>query len=80
MRHLRDNGSKMGIISTEIFDVDELAERLSAAPTLVGENLVKTVSCPAPHEFVPPTCLPRMTLRLRLPLLPVTKWSPTTAV
>lgn len=52
VRHLRDNGSKMGIISTEIFDVDELAERLSAAPTLVGENLVKTVSCPAPHEFV----------------------------
>ena len=35
----------------EIFDVDELAERLAAAPTLVGENLVKTVSCPAPHEF-----------------------------
>ena len=32
VRHLRDNGSKMGIISTEIFDVDELAERLSAAP------------------------------------------------
>ena len=52
VRHLRDNGSKMGIISTEIFDVDELAERLAAAPTLVGENLVKTVSCPAPHEFV----------------------------
>ncbi len=42
----------MGITSTEIFDVDELAERLAAAPTLVGENLVKTVSCPAPHEFV----------------------------
>lgn len=52
VRHLRDNGSKMGIISTEIFDVDELAERLAAAPTLVGENLVKTVSCPVPHEFV----------------------------
>ena len=51
VRHLRDNGSKMGIISTEIFDVDELAERLAAAPTLVGENLVKTVSCPEPHEF-----------------------------
>ena len=27
------------------------AERLAAAPTLVGENLVKTVSCPAPHAF-----------------------------
>ena len=51
VRHLRDNGSKMGIISTEIFDVDVLAERLSAAPTLVGDNLVKTVSCPEPHAF-----------------------------
>lgn len=51
VRHLRDNGSKMGIISTEVFDVDELAARLAAAPTLVGENLVKTVSCPAPHAY-----------------------------
>ena len=51
VRHLRDNGSKMGIISTEMFDVAELAERLAAAPTLVGENLVKTVSCSEPHVF-----------------------------
>lgn len=80
VRHLRDNGSKMGIISTEIFDVDELAERLSAAPTLVGENLVKTVSCPEPMPLLRTTCPLRMTLRLPLPLLPATKWSPTTAV
>ncbi len=52
VRHLRDNGSKMGIISTEIFDVDELAERLAAAPTLVGENLVKTVVAPRLMKFV----------------------------
>ena len=51
VRHLRDNGSKMGIISTEVFDTDELSARLAAAPTLVGENLVKTVSCPAPHTY-----------------------------
>ena len=51
VRHLRDNGSKMGIISTEVFDVAELAERLAAAPTLVGENLVKTVSRSEPHAF-----------------------------
>ena len=66
VRHLRDNGSKMGIISTEIFDVDELAERLAAAPTLVGENLVKTVSCPAPHEFVAADLPATHHLRLRL--------------
>ncbi len=51
VRRLRDNGSKMGIISTEIFDADELAARLAAAPTLVGENLVKTVSCPEAHPY-----------------------------
>ena len=51
VRHLRDNGSKMGIISTECFDTDELATQLAAAPTLVGENLVKTVSCPAEHAY-----------------------------
>ena len=51
VRHLRDTGSKMGIISTEVFDTQELAARLAAAPTLVGENLVKTVSCPEPHAY-----------------------------
>ena len=51
VRHLRDHGSKMGIISTEVFDTEELAARLAAAPTLVGQNLVKTVSTPAEHTF-----------------------------
>ena len=51
VRHLRDNGSKMGIISTEVFDTEELAVRLAAAPTLVGENLAKTVSTPAVHAY-----------------------------
>lgn len=63
VRHLRDNGSKMGIISTEVFDVAELAERLSAAPTLVGENLVKTVSCPEPISLLRATCPPSIILR-----------------
>ncbi len=51
VRHLRDNGSKMGIISTEVFDVEELANLLAAAPTLVGENLAKTVSTPVQHAY-----------------------------
>ena len=46
----------MGIVSTEEFDLDELASRLAAAPQLVGENLVKTVSCPEPHPFPRRTC------------------------
>lgn len=51
VQHLRDNGAQLGIVSTEEFDLDELASRLAAAPQLVGENLVKTVSCGESHGF-----------------------------
>lgn len=51
VQHLRDHGSQMGIVSTEEFNLDVLADRLAAAPQLVGENLVKTVSCPQPHTY-----------------------------
>ena len=51
VQHLRDHGSQMGIISTETLDLGVLADRLAAAPQLVGENLVKTVSCGSVHPF-----------------------------
>ena len=51
VQHRRDHGSQMGIVSTEEFNLDVLADRLAAAPQLVGENLVKTVSCPQPHTY-----------------------------
>ena len=62
VRHLRDAGAQKGIISTEIFDTDELERQLAAAPDLVGTNLVATVSradersytaadLPASHRF-----------------------------
>ncbi len=62
VRHLRDHGAQKGIISTEIFELDELAARRDAAPDLVGTNLVQTVSrsdtrsytaedLPAEHAF-----------------------------
>ena len=51
VRHLRDNGAQMGILSTELFDEPALAERLAAAPKLVGTNLVQTVSCRVPHAY-----------------------------
>ena len=62
VRHLRDNGAQKGIITTEVFDLEELARLLAEAPDLVGENLVKTVSrtdrrsytaadLPADHAF-----------------------------
>ncbi len=51
VRHLRDNGAQKGIISTEVFELVKLAEMLEAAPSLVGENLVRTVSCGEPHPY-----------------------------
>lgn len=44
VRHLRDFGAQKGIISTEIFETDELERLLQEAPDLVGTNLVQTVS------------------------------------
>ena len=51
VRHLRDNGSQMGIVSTVEFNLDALSIMLDTAPKLVGTNLVQTVSCPAPHPY-----------------------------
>ncbi|HJG31529.1 MULTISPECIES: glutamine-hydrolyzing carbamoyl-phosphate synthase small subunit [Collinsella] len=51
VRHLRDNGAQKGIISTEVFALAELAQLLEQAPSLVGENLVRTVSCDEPHPY-----------------------------
>ena len=51
VQHLRDHGAQMGIVSTEEFDLAVLADKLAAAPQLVGENLVQTVSSPEAHPF-----------------------------
>ena len=51
VRHLRDNGSQMGIVSTEEFNPEALAIMLETAPKLVGTNLVQTVSCAESHPY-----------------------------
>ncbi len=51
VRHLRDHGAQKGIVSTEVFELAELAELLEAAPSLVGQNLVSTVSCTEPYAY-----------------------------
>ncbi len=62
VRHLRDNGAQKGIISTEVFEPEELVRLMDEAPDLVGTNLVETVSrasarsysaadLPAQHSF-----------------------------
>lgn len=51
VRHLRDNGSQKGIVSTETLDLDELRVQLDEAPDLVGQNFVESVSCNGIYSF-----------------------------
>jgi carbamoyl-phosphate synthase small subunit len=48
-RRLRLSGSMKGIISTENNDVQSLLAQARAYPGLVGRDLVREVSCPAPY-------------------------------
>lgn len=50
-RHLREKGSMKGIISTNDFDKKILKEKLDNAPSIVGVDLVKEVSCKEPYEW-----------------------------
>lgn len=51
VRHLRDNGAQKGIVSTETLDLDQLRAMMDAAPSLVGQNFVETVSCAGVYTF-----------------------------
>ena len=51
VRHLRDHGAQKGIISTEVFNLAELSRMLDEAPSLVGQNLVQTVSYADVHRY-----------------------------
>lgn len=51
VRHLRDNGAQKGIVSTETLDLDVLRAQMDAAPDLVGQNFVETVSCAGTYSF-----------------------------
>ena len=51
VRHLRDNGSQKGIVSTETLDLDELRAQLDEAPDLIGQNFVESVSCNGIYSF-----------------------------
>jgi carbamoyl-phosphate synthase small subunit len=49
--HLRNNGSMMGIISNDIENIDGLVEKVKAAPSIVGRDLVKEVTCETPYVW-----------------------------
>ncbi|NIS62820.1 MAG: glutamine-hydrolyzing carbamoyl-phosphate synthase small subunit [Proteobacteria bacterium] len=50
-KHIRTAGAMKAIISTEDMNKDRLSEKAKAAPGLIGRDLVKEVSCPAPYPW-----------------------------
>ncbi|MCZ7585036.1 MAG: glutamine-hydrolyzing carbamoyl-phosphate synthase small subunit [Deltaproteobacteria bacterium] len=50
-RHLRDRGSKMGIIGEGDQRPEVLLEKLKRHPSIVGRDLVKEVTCDKPYDW-----------------------------
>lgn len=51
--HLRDIGTVNGILSTEDFDDDSLRAKVEAAPSMEGQDLVKSVTTSEAYTFEP---------------------------
>ena len=51
VRHIRTAGAMKGVVSTEDLDPDSLVERARQWPGLVGQDMVKLVSCPEPYGW-----------------------------
>jgi len=50
-RHLRDAGAMMGILSTVDLDPQSLLAKVQTAPSIVGRDLVRMVTCPLPYAW-----------------------------
>lgn len=51
VRHIRDNGAQTGIISSIDLDPASLVEKARQAPSIVGRDLVKEVTCKEPYHW-----------------------------
>ncbi len=51
VRRIRDGGAQQGVISTRDVDPKHLVEKAQAAPSLVGRDLVKEVTCREPYDW-----------------------------
>ena len=51
VRHIRDNGAQTGVISTIDLDPASLVAKAKAAPSIVGRDLVREVTCAAPYHW-----------------------------
>lgn len=50
-RIIRDKGAMMAVVSTEDLDPAGLVKKAKSAPTLVGRDLVKEVTCSKPYTW-----------------------------
>ena len=50
-RHIRDAGAQQAVISTRTADTKALVERARRSPSLVGQDLVREVSCEKPYDW-----------------------------
>ncbi len=50
-KHLRDQGAKIGIVSTICTDKKQLLKKIRGGPSLVGRDLVKEVSCKKSYQW-----------------------------
>ena len=51
VRHIRDKGAQTGILSTLDLDADSLVAKAKAAPSIVGRDLVREVTCAEPYTW-----------------------------
>ena len=50
-RHIRTAGAMKGIVSTRDLDPESLVQRAQASEGLIGRDLVREVTCPAPYGW-----------------------------
>jgi carbamoyl-phosphate synthase small subunit len=51
VRHIRDKGAQTGIVSSIDLDPERLVEKARRAPSIVGRDLVKEVTCRTPYHW-----------------------------
>lgn len=50
-KHLREEGAKKGVISTQGLDPESLVKKAAASPGLIGRDLVKEVMCKKSYDW-----------------------------
>ena len=51
VRHLRDHGAQDGVISTTAASIEEAVAKAQASPGLIGQDLVKNVTCAEGYDW-----------------------------